>query len=608
MYQKKYNLGYTDAKGRHDLPRMPAEGAEWRQMSADNYVLAYFQQIKSGAVCVSRWISLLYQYIIDGLEAKRFFFDQRKANAAVDWIETHCFHTEGPLAPGPLKLELWQKAFISCIFGIVDSDGKRQFREVVLIIGRKNGKSLVSSAIARYVWLIEGGYGAKVYCVAPKLDQADIIYNNVWQMTTLDPEWQEKRDEITALREERHARVDDSELPRKRVSDLALPATNSTVKKIAFSAKKSDGFNPSLTVCDEVASWSGDNGLKQYEVMKSGMGAREMGNNPGLLLSCTTSGYQNDSIYDELFKRATRFLMGDSRETKLLPFLYTIDDPDKWNDINELRKSNPNMGVSVSADYLLEELAVAETSLSKRAEFCTKYACIKQNSSQAWLSTKDVDGCMGDHLEPEQFGGCYCVAGVDLSQARDLTSACVVIERNGELYVLSRFWLPGERIDEAQERDGVPYKIYEQRGLLTPSGANFIDYNDVFRWFVELVEKYEIYPLWVGYDRYNATYYTDQMRNYGFHMDDVYQGDNLWPVIQEAEGIIKDGRLKIGDNDLLKIHFLDSAVKMNNERGRGKLVKVRPSAHIDGMAALLDALTVRQKWYAEIGGQLANEV
>ena len=333
------------------------------------------------------------------------------------------------------------------------------------------------------------------------------------------------------------------------------------------------------------------------------MGARP----EGLMLSCTTSGYQNDSIYDELVKRSTRYLMGESKETKLLPFLYMIDDIEKWNDINELRKSNPNLGVSISIDYLLEEIAIAEGSLSKKVEFITKYCCLKQNSSTAWLSTQVVTRCMGDELRLEDFAHNYAVGGIDLSQTTDLTSACAVIEKNGILNVFAKFWLPKERIDEASERDGVPYRIYIERGLLDPSGDNFVDYKDCYRWFVDLVERFEILPLVVGYDRYSAQYLIQDMNAYGFKCDDVYQGDNLWGVMQEAEGLMKDGKVCIGDNDLLKMHFLNSAVKMSTERGRGRLIKVSPTAHIDGMASLLDALTVRQKWYAELGAQLKNE-
>ena len=182
-----------------------------------------------------------------------------------------------------------------------------------------------------------------------------------------------------------------------------------------------------------------------------------------------------------------------------------------------------------------------------------------------------------------------------------------MIEKDGRLNVLTKFFLPAERIEDATAADGLPYQIYIQRGLLTPSGANIIDYNDVFAWFRELVEKYKIYPLKVGYDRYSAAYLVQQMEAYGFHMDDVFQGFNLHPVIQETEGLLKDGKINIGDNDLLKVHFFNSALKVSTEKGRSKLVKIKPSAHIDGMAALLDAMTVRQKWFGEIGGQLKNE-
>lgn len=558
----------------------------------NNYILEYYQQIKDGSILVGKWVLMLYEHIVHGIEEGTYLYDAKKADRAIKWIEKYCHHTEGVLAPGHLQLELWQKAMVACMFGLLNPKDKyRQFREVVLVVGRKNGKSLFASAIANYTFFEDGGFGTRVYCVAPKLDQADIIYNDIWTMITLE-------DDLLQNKE-----LPKDNTARHRMTDLYIESTNSTVKKIAFSAKKSDGFNPSLTICDEIASWQGDAGLKQYEVIKSGMGARP----EGIMLSCTTSGYQNDSIYDELLKRGTRFLLGESKETKLLPFLYMIDDVEKWNDINELRKSNPNLGVSVSVDYLLEEIAIAEGSLSKKVEFITKYCCLKQNSSTAWLSTQTVQKCMGDEITLESLSRNYGVVGIDLSQTTDLTSACVVVEKDGILNVVSKFWLPSERIDEASDRDGVPYRLYIERGLLEPSGDNFVDYHDCYNWIIDLVEKYNILPLMCGYDRYSAQYLIQDLNAYGFRCDDVWQGENLWGVMQEAEGLMKDGKVCIGDNDLLKMHFLNSAVKMSTERGRGKLIKVSPTAHIDGMASLLDALTVRQKWYSELGAQLKNE-
>lgn len=575
----------------------------------ENYIYKYHQAIQNGSVVVGKWIRLLYERIIASLETKETYYNANEANKAIEWIEAHCFHTEGFLAPSALKLELWQKALVACMFGIYNSkDNKRQYREVVLIVARKNGKSLLMSAIAKYVMYIDGGYGSRVYCLAPKLDQADIVYNSIWMMIQLDPEWQKLKEEIQASKDTRGVKtLDDGDLARHRQGDLYIPSTNSQVKKIAFAAKRSDGFNPSLTICDEIASWEGDKGLKQYEVMKSAMGAREMGDKPSLLLSCSTAGYISEGIYDELLKRSTHVLQGSSKETKLLPFLYIIDDVTKWNDINELQKSNPNLGVSVSVDYLLEEIAIAEGSLSKKREFICKYANHKQTSSAALLPAEVVEKCCGDHFDLEDFRGSYAVLGVDLSQVRDLSAVSVIVERDGELYVITHFWLPADKIDEASSRDGVPYQIYIERGLLSPSGEGFIDYHDIYNWIIALVEQYEIYPLKCGYDRWSATYLVDDLKNFGLHMDDVWQGDNLYPIIQHTCGAMESGRIHIGDNDLLKMHMLDSALKMTPERGRGKLVKVNRGCHIDGFASVLDAMTMRDKWNSEVGEQLKNE-
>lgn len=549
----------------------------------DNFILAYYQGIRDGSITVGKWIKLLYEKIVDGIDSGTYIFDQKKANRAINFIERFVKHNKGPLAPGPLLLALWQKAALSMIYGIVDEEGKRIFREVFLVVGRKCGKTLLAAGIMAFESFYDGEFGSEIYCVAPKLDQSDLVYS-AWEFT-------------------KDKNPDFLKRTKKRKTDYLLPATNTTVKKIAFNEKKADGYNPMLTVADEMSSWPAARGLRQYEVMVSGTGARDQ----PLTLSISSSGYVDGGIYDELFKRGTRFLLGDSREKRLLPILYTIDDINKWDDINELRKSLPGLGISVKNQFILDQIDTANESLSKRSEFLTKYCNIKQNSSAAWLSVQDVEGCCGDELKPEDFRDSYAVGGIDLSQTRDLTSCCIVIEKGGQLYVLSKFFLPAERIEEATQRDGVPYSAYITRGILQPSGDNFIDYHDCEAWFRQMVEEYEIFPLKTGYDRYSAQYLVQDMSAYGFHMDDVYQGDNLWPCIQELEGIIKDGRLHIGNNDLLKMHLLNSAIKMNAERGRGRLVKVNPSLHIDGTAALLDAMTVRQKWYSEIGEQLRNE-
>lgn len=575
--------------------------ARVKKNESENFILSYYQGMKDGTIVVGQWVMLLYELIIQGLQDKRWFYDHKKALKGIKYFEKHVFHVEGPLAPKVVKLELWQKALLSLIYGIVDENGKRQFREIFLLIARKNGKSIIASGISKYHFENGDEYGAKIYNLAPKLDQADIVYNNTWQMITLDPDYKKKKAMIDEARQNRQ-KIDDSFLQRHRMTDLYYPEFNSTIKKIAFSAKKSDGFNPSVCICDELASWEGDRGLKQYNVMKSGMGARS----EPIMFSCTTAGYVNESIFDDLMRRATRFLLGDSKENRLLPVLYMIDDVEKWNDLNELKKSNPNLGVSISYDYMLEEIAIAEGSLSKKAEFMVKYCNIKQNSSLAWLSTKTVEKCINKPLRAEDLVHSYAVAGIDLSQTTDLTCALVLVERDGIINVLPKFWLPKNKLEDAIARDNLPYELYIQKGWLELSGEEFVDYHDCYNWLVQMVEKYQILPQVVGYDRYSSQYLIQDMTTYGFVTDDVYQGDNLWGVLQEMEGLLKEGRINIGDNDLMKIHLLNAGIKMNKERGRGKLIKLNASAHIDGCAALADALCVRQKHYSEIGERLKN--
>lgn len=548
-----------------------------------NWILKYYQHINDGTITAGKWIHLLYARIIRDLEERAYFFDAKKAERAIRFMETFLHHSKGKLAPGLVKLEEWQKAQLSCIFGLVNAEGRRQFQEVFAVEGRKCGKSLLASGVAEYMAFGQGEYGADVYFIATKLDQADLAYSAFVQSIENEPE----------LRS----------LIKRRRTDIYIPTTNSTIKRLPFSQKKSDGLNPYLTVCDELAAWVGDAGLKQYEVMRSALGNRE----EPLILSITSANYINDGIYDELTKRSTAWLMGTSKERRLLPFLYMIDDIKKWNDLSELQKSIPNLGVSVRVDFLLEQIAIAETSASARAEFITKFCCIKQNSSQAWLDYETVERASGGPLRLEDFAGCYCVAGIDLSKTTDLTAACVVIEKDGRLHVISRFFMPQERIEKATAEDGVPYEAYVKRGELILSGENHVDYHDVFRFFTDLVEKYSIFPLKVGYDRYSAQYLVADMKAFGYHMDDVYQGFNLTPVISETEGMMLDGKISIGDNQLLKAHLLNSALKADVEAQKTRLVKVAPRARIDGTAALLDALTVRQKWYAEIGEQLRNE-
>ena len=583
------------------MKRQQAQAAVPAPIDTDNFIFAYYDAIRriekgekvEGVRAAGIFIHAIFKILTDGIRSGVYLFDKKRADKAINFIENFCHHSEG--RSDLLRLELWQKAVASAIFGVMDPvhPKNRQFREVLLIVARKNGKTLFAAAIMAYMAYIDGEYGAKLYCLAPKLDQAELCFDAFYQIVQSD-------DEL-------------NKITKKRRTDIYIQDFNTSVKKIALNSKKSDGFNVFFCLNDEIEAWRGDAGLKQYEVISSATGSRAQ----PLIMSTGTAGYENDGIYDELIRRATAFLkgrtIGKEQEKRLLPFLFVIDDVEKWDTREEIEKSNPNLDVSVLWDYYVEQIAIAHSSLSKKAEFLTKFCNIKQNSSIAWLDyqdvekaiTRDADGSP-HHFTLDDFRGCYCVGGIDLSRTTDLTAASIVIERAGRNYIFTRFFMPQKRYEVAIDEEAVPYNIFKERGILTISGDNAVDYRDVFNWFFDLVKNYKIKPIKVGYDRYSAQYLVQDMKEAGFHMDDVYQGTNLTPILIEFEGKLKDGLIEIGDNGLLQGHLLNVAVDININDSRMKPVKIDKRSHIDGAVSVFDAFTVKAKYYSEIGKTLEN--
>lgn len=556
-------------------------------MQDENAILEYWRAINAGEINAGKWIKLLYEVILEGLTEKRWFFNPVKAWNAVAFIERFCHHFKGKLAPGRIKLELWQRASISLIFGVVDARGRRQFREVAWYIGRKMGKSLIAAGIMQYIAFAAGEFGSEIYFLATKVDQADLSYSAF--------EFNCNHEPVLGKR------------IRSTKRGLVIEETNTLIKRLPFSDKTLDGLNPMAFLGDEASSWTAKKGLAVWEVMMSGTGARE----EPLGMAISSGGYISEGIYDELFARGTAFLNGNSREQHILPIFYMIDDLEKWNDLDELRKSLPGLGVSVSEEFIKSEIDIAEGSLSKKTEFLTKYANIKQNPTVSWLTAAEVNGCFGENAYTlEDFRHCYALTGIDLSITTDLTASVVLIERGGVVYFFAQFYMPKNVVDKAADRDQIPYRKYIEQGYLIESGENQVDYHDCEKWYERLEREYEIIPLKNGYDRYTAGYLVQDLEADGHEMESVTQGPNLTGVIVDVEGMIRDRKLQSANqNGLMKIHMADSALKLDTISKRRQLVKIKEDAtvHIDGMAALLDAMCMRRNYYNELENLLRNE-
>ena len=534
----------------------------------------YKQDIGQGKYVIGNWMKLNLQFVEDGLKEKKWFYCPEKAQMAINFIESQVVFVAH--RSGHFILENWQKYIIACIYGLVDEDFNRHFSKIVWIVGRKQGKSATCGAIEAYHAFSQKQPGMQLYNLAPKLKQANIIYSQFLAIVDANKSMKAKG--------------------RKRRDDYYIKEKNCTVAPLAFNSKKSDGFDPAFTVFDEFAAWEGAKSLDMNNVILSAQGAQAQPVN----IFCSTANFVDDGLYDELFPRCTRVLMGESEEDGLLPFLYMIDDLNKWDDPEELKKALPNLGVSFLEKNLLKEIKTAKESNSYRAEFITKYCNIKQNSTQSWLNAEDIRATQGEKLLPERFRGMYCTGGADLSRTTDLTAACLSIDVGGHTYLLCHFWLPAKAIKEAQERDNENYQLMIQLGFLSPSGTRVIDYHDVTQWFVAMRDTYGIMPVVIGYDRYSAEYWVNDMREHGFEMDDVNQGTNLTPILYNFEGKIKSHTVHTGTNGLLQSHFKNSAIqRATAEQGadkRVRLVKYKAEKHIDGMAAVIDAETVKDKW------------
>lgn len=556
-------------------------------MQDENAILEYWRAINAGEINAGKWIKLLYEVILEGLTEKRWFYDPVKAWNAIAFIERFCHHFKGKLAPGRIKLELWQRASISLIFGVVDSRGKRQFREVAWYIGRKMGKSLIAAGIMEYIAFAAGEFGSEIYFLATKVDQADLSYSAF--------EFNFRHEPVLGKR------------IRSTKRGLMIDETNTLIKRLPFSDKTLDGLSPMAFLGDEMSSWAAKKGLGVWEVMMSGTGARE----EPLGMGISSGGYISEGIYDELFARGTAFLNGNSREQHILPIFYMIDDPEKWNDLNELRKSLPGLGVSVSEEFIQSEIDIAEGSLSKKTEFLTKYANLKQNPTVSWFTSAEVNGCFGENaFTLEDFRHSYALTGVDLSITTDLTACILLVERGGVVYFFAQFFMPKNVVDKAAERDQIPYRKYIEQGYLIESGENQVDYHDCEAWYERLEREYEIIPLKNGYDVYTAAYLVQNLETSGLEMESVRQGPNLTGVIVDVEGMIRDRTLQSANqNGLMKIHMIDSALKLDTLSRRRQLVKIKDDAtvHIDGMAALLDAMCMRRNYYNELENLLKNE-
>lgn len=495
-----------------------------------------------------------------------FHFDETIANKHISFMEKYCKIPSGNLG-APLKLQLFQKARFQALFGFVDDNNIRQYNECLIIEGRKNGKTTECAAVEIDMLCNDKEGSPQVYNVATQREQATLGFNAAYKMVVQSP-------------------ILSSHI-RKRVSDLYYPEKMGFIKALASNTTSLDGLDTHCAIIDELAAIKNRD---LYDLIKQSMGARRQ----PLLFCITTNGYVREGIFDAQYKYASDVLNGTIKNPRFLPFIYELDSPDEWVDENCWVKANPGIDTIKSRRYLREMVQKAKDDPSFKPTVMVKDFNVPQSGSSTWLPFESVvnEAAFG----MDQVSKSYAIGGCDLSSVYDLTCATLIIRKPNDetVYVLQKYFIPQRKIDEnlGSDTKQVPYKLWAEQGWLEINEGAQVDYSAVTKWFVEMVEKYDIRPLWICYDRALAGYWVSEMEEYGFEMEKTAQGPFTWSQpMKELGCALTEHQINYNNNPILRWCLANTGVKALNKDGIETIqpVKLQQHRRIDGMVSLLNA-------------------
>lgn len=537
-----------------------------------NYVREYWRKIESGEIVTSRRVKAVYGRLMAEMDSSAadspYYFDEETGERPIIFIERFCKQSQGTLG-APLRLELFQKAFIQTLFGwLLKETGYRRFRETLFLVGRKNGKSTLLAALALYMLVADYEGAAEIYSVATKKDQARKTLTEAVNMVKQSPE-------LRAI-------------IKKRRNDIYFPATASTFEALASDSNTLDGLNSHAVIIDELHAIRDRN---LYEVMKQSTSSRRQ----PLVIMITTSGTVRESVFDNLYGLACDIADGKVTEDTFLPVLYELDARAEWTDPQAWIKANPGLGTIKQYATLAAFVERAKKNPEDLPGVLCKDFNVPETSASVWLSFEDIKN--DATFTMQDVYNTYAIGGCDLSATTDLTCATLLIRRSREddtVYVLQHYFIPQKRIDQLDEHNSqeAPYKIWAERELLTICDGARVDYSEVTAWFCQMRDEFKIDAFAVGYDRALAGYWVDEMKANGFDMRAVAQGPYTWSQpMREMGAAFADKKVNYNRNPVLVWCLSNTAVKKSGVNNI-QPVKVSDRRRIDGAVSLLNAWVI----------------
>lgn len=542
------------------------------------YIEEYYEWIKENPNKTCKKIKTMYEKLVKDIktpkqvsffnkstgenETHTYVFDEKKSLRCIHFIEKYCRQSKGQWNGKPLKLELFQKAFLQSLYGFVDKDtGLRKYKKAIFFVARKNGKSVLDSAIATYMLTADYEGGAEIYSVATKKDQSKIVWEESKKMIKKSP----------AL----------AKVIRCLIGGIYYDATDSSFRALASDSNSLDGLNAHLVVADEVHAWKDKNLL---DVMYDSMSARTQ----PLLLETSTMGTIRQNVFDIEYDYASQVIDGTIDDETLLPIIYELDEEKEWTEEECWYKANPALGKIKSLKNLREKVERAKANPIELVNLLCKDFNIRQNSINAWLSFDDLNN---EEIYSE-WKNSYCIGGCDLSSTTDLTCATLLGVKKGKILVKQMYWIPGSSLEKKVIDDKIPYDKWLKNGYLRLSGDSKIDYHDVTKWYLEEVEQNDLRPLWIGYDSWNAQFWCDEMKSYGFDMVEVRQGYKTESApLKQMKADLMDKKINYNNNPITKWNLSNAAIKTDDNENI-MLSKEKARQRIDGVASLMDAYVI----------------
>jgi len=537
-----------------------------------NYLIEYYQKVMSNEILVGEELKTMLRRLMDDLVDPRFDFDEKPGNLRIDFIETFCKHTKSPFNGQPFILELWEKALIQTAYGFkMKETGLRRFNEVILLVARKNGKTTFIAGLDLAEFFLSKG-GVDIVCASNTSEQANILFEEINNM----------REQSPALSNEKRS--------KKNIFFIYSPKTKNKIKKLSAQSRNKDGYNIEVGCIDEVHEMTDS---KVYDAIKQSQSTKK----EPLIFIITTEGTTVGGFLDTKLDYCRKMLKNEISDDRVLPWLYTQDstneiyeNPETW------KKSNPSLGVVKTMVYLEDVMNKSKNDHSTRVTMLCKDFNIKQVDQGAWLTFADLNN--ESTYSIDFLRGSYAIGGVDLSSTTDLTSSILLIQKkDGKKYIIPHFFMPSDVLKKRMEEDNVPYDIWLKRGLITLTDGNQNDFSQVTKWFIKMIQQYEIRPLWVGFDPWNSQYWIKEMEDQGFNMEKVRQGVySLSEPMKQLEADLKNKIVIYDNNPILKWCLSNTQAKVDLN------CNIQPSKlnsrfkRIDGTVALIIAYAVLNRY------------